>query len=142
MIRNRRIKAFEIRNFIMTLMIMSVVSLLIVSCSRTENQDELNGENEELNGENEELNSENEAAPHVPNRMNVQQLLAIAVDKSFENGFKQPFSTKGLVSDMNRYQPVAGTDHILRVSYPYDYIKIYDVAKFSCAGVKSPLVEA
>jgi hypothetical protein len=129
MICNRRIKAFEFRSFIILWMIVPMVSLLIGSCSRTENQDE-------------GLNSENEEAPYVPNRTNVQQLLAIAVNKSFENGFNQPVSTKAFVSDMSRYQPVAGEDHVLHISYPYDYIKIYDVVRFSCAGVKSPLVEA
>ncbi|MDR1172720.1 MAG: hypothetical protein LBL24_09725 [Bacteroidales bacterium] len=128
MICNRRIKAFEFRYFIILWMIVPMVSLLIGSCSRTENQDE-------------GLNSENEEASYVPNRMNAQQLLAIAVDKSFENSSKPQLPTKGLVSGMNRYQTVAGTDNILHISYPYDYIKIYDVVKFSCAGVKNPLVQ-
>jgi hypothetical protein len=128
MTSNRRIKVFKIMHFIIAMIIMSAASLLIVSCNGIENQDE-------------ELNSEKEEVRHVPNRMNVQQLLAIAVDKSFENSFKQQFATKGLVSGISPYQHVAGADNILHVSYPYDSIKICDVVKFSCAGVKSPLVQ-
>jgi hypothetical protein len=126
---NRRIKAFEIMHFTIAMIIMSAASLFICSCNRNENPDE-------------KLNNEKEEVQYVPNRTNVQQLLAIAVDKSFENGSKQQLPTKGLVSGKNHYQTVAGTDNVLHISYPYDCIKIYDVVKFSCAGVKSPLIEA
>jgi hypothetical protein len=108
---------------------MSVVSLFIESCNRNENQDE-------------ELNNE-EKVQYAPNRQNVQQVLAIAVDKSFENSLKQQSLTKGSVSDITPYKLVAETNTpILHVSYPYDYIKIYNVFKFSCAGVESPVVQA
>jgi hypothetical protein len=126
--RSKRIKVFEIMHFIIAMILVSVVSLSIESCNKNENQDE-------------KLNNESEEVQYVPNRTNVQQLLAIAVDKSFENSFNQQPSTKGFVSDQGRYQLVAETDNPLHVSYPYDYIKIYDAVKFSCDGVISPVVE-
>jgi hypothetical protein len=124
---NRKIKVFGIMHFIMAMIL--IVSLFVVSCNRNENPAE-------------ELSNENEKVQYVPNRTNVQQLLAIAVDKSFENGLKQQLPTKGSVPDMSRYQADAGTDNVLHVSYPYDSIKICDVVKFSCDGVKSPLLQA
>jgi hypothetical protein len=123
MISNRRIEVFDTMRFIMVMILMMGLSLFVESCSKNENQDE---------------NPDNEKVQSVPNRTSVQQLLAIAVDKSFENNVNKQPSTKNLFR-----QPVAETDNqVLHISYPYDYIKIYDVVKFSCAGVKSPIVQA
>jgi hypothetical protein len=124
--RNRRIKAFKITRFIVAVIMVSAVLLFIESCNRNENNVE-------------ELNSDE--VQYVPGRRNIQQLLAIAVDKSFNNKLGQQSSTKSYVANTGRYQPVAETDPV-RISYPYDYIKVYDVVKFSCAGVKNPLVQA
>jgi hypothetical protein len=105
-----------------------MVLLFIESCNRIENQDE-------------ELNND-EVLQYVPHKRNIQQLLAIAVDKSFENSLKRQPSVKGYISDVNKYELVAETNSYEHISYPYDYVKIYDVFKFSCTGVKSPLVQA
>jgi hypothetical protein len=128
MIKNIRIKVFDTVRFIMALVLMVGLSLFVESCNKNENHDE--------NPDNEKVQSVSDR-PNRPNRTSAQQLLAIAVDKSFEHNVNKQFSTKNLFG-----QPVAETDNpVLHISYPYDYVKIYDVVKFSCAGVKSPIVQ-
>jgi hypothetical protein len=132
MTSNGRIKVFEIMHFIRAMVIILGASLFIESCNKNE-----------IENKNEERNSENEEVQYVPNRISVQQLLAIAVDRSFENNFQQQPSTKGSVRDINKYRTVAETNEpILHISYPFDSIQINKVVKFSCEGVKSPIVEA
>jgi hypothetical protein len=128
MTSNRKINVFRIAHFIVTMIIMLAVSLFIESCKKNENQ---------------ETGSNDEEVQYSPNRQNVQQLLAIAVNKSFENNRKQQSLTKSSVSDITPHKLAAEADNpILHISYPYDYIKIHNVFKFSCAGVESPIVQA
>jgi hypothetical protein len=129
MISNRKIKVFDAMRFIMAVVLLAGLSLFAESCNRNENQDEI------PNNDNEKVQSVSDS-PGRANRTNVQQLLAIAVDKSFENNVNEQLSTKSLFG-----QTVA-ENYPLHISYPYDYIKIYDVVKFSCAGVKSPIVQS
>jgi hypothetical protein len=123
---------FDTMRFIMAVVLMAGLSLFVESCNKSENQDE-NPDNEKV---------QFTPTPNRPNRASVQQLLAIAVDKSFENNVNKQPSTKSSVSETNLSHLFAETDNpILHISYPYDYIKIYDVMKFSCAGVDSPIVQ-
>jgi hypothetical protein len=143
MITDRKIKVFKTLHFIIAVVLMAGLTLSVESCIESTNQDE-NPDNENEKVQIVPDNSNNPGSSNKPNRTSAQQLLAIAVDKTFDKNVNAQPLTKSFVSEKNlfRIDAEAYDPAPVHISYPYDYIKIYDVVKFSCAGVKSPIVQA